>query len=178
MPEYRYNNLNEFLNGWKDNDKYFEMLSLMAQLSRLFSESDVPYLDYRLAENLFCRYYKAMNDARSCTAYDARISGIGIGIKTFILNNNQSREKIAEFNKLKPTLESLHGLDLARKIGSYRNDRMRLANSTFDVNETTYHVVGRASGMLRIFNCPYEEVDIDNILLRKEDDKTIIFEED
>ncbi len=177
MPEYRYNNLNEFLNGWKDNDKYFEMLSLMAQLSRLFSESDVPYLDYRLAENLFCRYYKAMNDARSCTAYDARISGIGIGIKTFILNNNQSREKIAEFNKLKPTLESLHGLDLARKIGSYRNDRMRLANSTFDVNETTYHVVGRTSGMLRIFNCPYEEVDIDNILLRKEDDKTIIFED-
>lgn len=177
MQEYCFNNLKEFLIGWKSNDKYFEMLSLMAQLSRLFSESDVPYLDYRLAENLFCRYYKALNDARSCTAYDARISGIGIGIKTFILNNNQSKEKIAEFNKLKPTLEKLHGLDLARKIGSYRNDRMRLANNTFDVNETTYHVVGRTSGMLRIFNCPYEEVDIDNILLQKEDDKTIIFED-
>ena len=110
-------NLKEFLNCWTSNEKYFDMLKLMAQLSRLFSESDIPYLDYRLTENLFCRYYQAYNDARSCTAYDARFSTVGIGIKTFILKNNQSVEKIAEFNKLKRTLNGLHGIDLAKQLG-------------------------------------------------------------
>ena len=80
MQEHNFNNLQEFLTGWKNNNKYFEMLSMMAQLSRLFSDSETPYLDYRLTENLFCRYFKALNDARSCTAYDARIANIGIGM--------------------------------------------------------------------------------------------------
>ena len=85
MQEYSYNNLDSFLNNWMTNEKYFEMLRLMSQLSKLFSESEVPYLDYRLAENLFCKYYEAANDARSCTAYDARLKHLGIGIKTFVL---------------------------------------------------------------------------------------------
>ena len=178
MQEYHFNNLKEFLNGWQSNDNYFNMLKLMAQLSRLFSDSEVPYLDYRLAENLFCRYYKALNDARSCTAYDARISQIGIGIKTFILSKkDQSVEKIAEFNKLKKQLENYHGIDLARKIGEFRNDRMNFANSTYNVNESQYHIVGRKEGLLRVFNCPYEEVHIANIVLNKDDATSISFED-
>ena len=110
------NNIEQFISDWQKNYKYFDMLCLMAQLSMLFSESETPYLDYRLAENLFCRYYKAKNDARSCTAYDARINQLGIGIKTFILNNNDSSlEKIAEFNKLRLQLTGLKRIDLARK---------------------------------------------------------------
>ena len=103
MSKHSYNNLSAFLKKWQDNVKYFNMLRLMAQLSKLFSENDTPYLDYRLTENLFCKYYKAVNDARSCTAYDARLVHVGIGIKTFILkgNGDYSVEKIAEFNKLK-----------------------------------------------------------------------------
>ncbi len=179
MQEHNFNNLQEFLTGWKNNNKYFEMLSMMAQLSRLFSDSETPYLDYRLTENLFCRYFKALNDARSCTAYDARIANIGIGIKTFILNkSNQSVEKIAEFNKLKTTLENLHNIDLARQLAIYRNERMRFANDTFDVKETQYHIIGRKEGLLRIFNCPYEEINIDNITNVKETDKSISFEDD
>ena len=154
------------------------MLKLMAQLSRLFSDSEVPYLDYRLAENLFCRYFKALNDARTCTAYDARISKIGIGIKTFILSKkDQSVEKIAEFNKLKKKLENYHGIDLARKIGEYRNARMSFANRTYNVDETQYHIVGRKEGFLRVFNCPYEEVAIDNITLNKDDATSVSFED-
>lgn len=176
MQEYHYNNLQEFLSSWQRNEKYFEMLKLMAQLSRLFSENDTPYLDYRLTENLFCRYYQAVNDARSCTAYDARISNIGIGIKTFILNKkDQSIEKIAEFNRLKKNLEGLRGLDLARRIGEFRNDRMVFANNTFDVSETQYHIVGRKEGLLRVFNCPYEKVDVEHIHLYKDDVTSITF---
>lgn len=163
MLQYNYSNLKEFLNGWTSNEKYFNMLRTMAQLSKLFSTSETPYIDYRLAENLFCRYYSAKNDARSCTAYDARINSIGIGIKTFTITGDSSVEKIAEFNQLRPALQELNGLELARKLGEFRNDRMQLANDVFDVTETLYHIVGRKPNLLRVFNTPYEKVRIDQI---------------
>lgn len=53
MQTSNFTNLNEFLKGWDSNKKYFEMLGLMASLSKLFSENEVPYLDYRLTENRF-----------------------------------------------------------------------------------------------------------------------------
>ena len=158
-----YGNLESFLSNWRSNSTYFEMLQLMASISRLFSESATPYLDYRLAENLFCKYFNAQNDARSCTAYDARLSHLGIGIKTFGLKNGSSMEKIAEFNKLKPRLDGLAGIDLARQIAHFRNERMAFANNTYDVVETQYHIVGRQEGMLRVFNTPYELVDTERI---------------
>ena len=181
MQEHRYDNLASFLSTWQDNEKYFDMLRLMAQLSKLFSESEVPYLDYRLAENLFCKYYEATNDARSCTAYDARLQHVGIGIKTFILsgkNNNSSVEKIAEFNKLKKTLNGFSDIDLAIQIAKYRNERMQFANNQYDVNETQYHIVGRFDGTLRIFNTPYEEIDIDRIHLDKDDETSCVFHDE
>lgn len=178
MQTSNFSNLNEFLTGWNSNDKYFEMLGLMASLSKLFSENDVPYLDYRLTENLFCKYYNAINDARSCTAYDARFSRLGIGIKTFILNNNASTEKIAEFNKLRPHLADLKGEELAHKLAEFRNERMRFADDTFNVNESQYHIVGRSSGLLRVFNVPYERINIDRIRNVKDKGASISFEDD
>ena len=178
MQTSNFSNLNEFLNGWNSNDKYFEMLGLMASLSKLFSENDVPYLDYRLTENLFCKYYNAINDARSCTAYDARFSCLGIGIKTFILNNNASTEKIAEFNKLRPHLADLKGEKLAHKLAEFRNERMRFADDSFNVNESQYHIVGRSSGLLRVFNVPYERINIDKIHNVKDKGASISFEDD
>lgn len=158
-----YGNFGEFLNNWRGNNTYFEMLRLMASLSKLFSESQTPYLDYRLAENLFCKYYEAQNDARSCTAYDARIANLGIGIKTFVISRGYSTEKIAEFNKLKPRLDCLSGFDLARQISIFRNERMAFSNSTYDVSETMYHIVGRQEGCLKIFNTSYDMVNVDDV---------------
>ena len=173
-----FSNLEGFLNGWDSNDKYFEMLGLMASLSKLFSENDVPYLDYRLTENLFCKYYNAINDARSCTAYDARFSCLGIGIKTFILNKNASTEKIAEFNKLRPQLADLKGEKLAYKLAEFRNERMRFADDAFNVNESLYHIVGRSSGLLRVFNVPYERINIDKIHNVRDKGVSVSFEDD
>ena len=181
MQEYHYNNLKEFLTSWNNNTKYFEMLRLMAQLSKLFSDNQIPYMDYRLAENLFCKYYNATNDARSCTAYDARLNNLGIGIKTFILKGKQcdrSVEKIAEFNKLKKKLNNLSGIDLATQLGKYRNERMELANTIYNVTETQYHIVGRIDGALRIFNTPYEYIDIDKIQLNDDNDTSCSFHDD
>lgn len=170
--------LEKFQSDWKSNQKYFDMLAMMSSLSKLFSDNSVPYLDYRLAENLFCKYFDAQNDARSCTAYDARLSSLGIGIKTFILKNDNSIEKIAEFNHLKPHLDRLSGIDLARKLGEFRNERMQLANRMYSVAQTQYHIVGRSEGVLKIFNTPYEEVSIDNVKVLRETLASLSFVDD
>ena len=170
-----YNTPSEFINSWTSNKEYFDMLSLMASLSNLFSESNVPFLDYRLAENLFCKYFNAINDARSCTAYDARIGNLGIGVKTFILPKECSTEKIAEFNKLKPTLEGLKGIALARKLSQYRNERMEYANQLFGIEESLYHIVGRKDGRLLVFNTDYSPIDIDNIQKVKDNSSSLSF---
>lgn len=175
MQSNMYGNLETFLRNWRGNGAYFEMLQLMASISRLFSESPTPYLDYRLTENLFCKYYQAQNDARSCTAYDARLANVGIGIKTFGINKGTSVEKIAEFNKLKPKLDELAGYDLARQIALFRNERMAFSNSTYDVNETQYHIVGRQNGCLKVFNTPYEMVSIDAICDIEDKEASISF---
>ena len=166
----------KFLSNWQDNHKYFDMLRLLASLSRLFSENTVPYLDYRLAENLFCKYFMAVNDARSCTAYDARLGALGVGIKTFILKNgSDSIEKVAEFNKLSDTLKDLSGVDLAYKLGEYRNARIQFADDTFGVNSSVYHIVGRMEGNLRLFNCNYDKISLGNIRVLKDSKKGFEF---
>ena len=165
----------DFLTTWRDNRPYFDTLQVLASLSGLFADGAVPYLDYRLAENVFCRFYEATNEARSCTAYDAKISDIGIGIKTFILKNGQSAEKIAEFNRLKPQLDPLSGIDLARKLGEFRNARIQVADNMYGTGQRLYHIVGRGEGFLRIFNSSYDYVDLENIRLLRNDAHSFSF---
>jgi hypothetical protein len=171
-------NTNNFLKDWTKNNEYFEMLSIMGSLSRLFSDNTIPYLDYRLAENIFCKYFDASNNSRDCTAYDAQLSDLGIGIKTFILKNDSSVEKIAEFNKLKPQLNPLIKKDLALKIAEFRNKRIDFANDTYGINNANYHIVGRKEGLLRIFNTPYEKIDLNNIHVIKDDETSIKFNDE
>ena len=167
----------QFVGAWSKNAQYFNMLRLMASLSKLHSENAIPYLDYRVTENLFCKYFSAENLARSCTAYDARIGSLGIGIKTFGIPSGASAEKIAEFDKLKPQLDPLHKLDLARKIAEFRNDRIESANSIYGITNGIYHIVGRIGGKLRLFNTPYEKIDIDSICNVQETEKSLSFQD-
>ncbi len=167
--------MNNFLATWHKNEQYFEALRILASLSGLFSDSTTPYLDYRLAENVFCKFFNAENEARSCTAYDARISDMGIGIKTFTLKNNQSIEKIAEFNRLKSELDPLDGLDLARKLGEFRNARIQIADDMYKTSARLYHIVGRTENCLRIFNTEYDTVNTDNICVTKNNYRSFSF---
>lgn len=139
------------------------MLSVVSKLSRLFSDNTTPYIDYRLVENLFCKYYHAHNDARLCTAYDARIGGLGIGIKTFILGNRHKIEKVAEFNQLRGVLNKYQGKELARKLAEFRNERIDLSIRAYGLTDSIYHIVGRRDGQLELFNYPYEHILIDQI---------------
>lgn len=175
MQKYSTNN---FLKDWNKNNEYFEMLSIMGSLSKLFSDNTTPYLDYRLAENIFCKSFEATNNSRDCTSYDAQLGDLGIGIKTFILNKDASIEKIAEFNKLKPQLSPLKRKKLALKIAEFRNKRIDLANDTYGVKKTHYHIIGRKEGLLRIFNTPYEKIDLNNIHVIKDDETSIKFNDE
>lgn len=140
------------------------MLAVVSKLSKLFSLSSTPYIDYRLVENLFCKYYQAINDARLCTAYDARIGSIGIGIKTFILTGQHKIEKIAEFNKLRKELDKCDSKEhLARKLAEFRNDRLDFSRRSYNITHSIYHIVGRCDGQLELFNYPYDPILIDEI---------------
>ncbi|MBO5843742.1 MAG: hypothetical protein J6Q96_02605 [Bacteroidales bacterium] len=171
-------NTDNFLNDWIKNQDYFEMLSIMGSLSKLFSDNTTPYLDYRLAENIFCKSFEATNNSRDCTAYDAQLGDLGIGIKTFILNKDASIEKVAEFNKLKPQLSPLKRKELALKIAEFRNKRIDLANDTYGVKKAHYHIVGRKERLLRIFNTPYEKIELNNIHVTKDDETSIRFHDE
>ena len=71
----------------KDNIKiYTNYLKAIGAFSNLYSSSDKPFIQYRIAENAFCKAFEADNLARADVAYDAIIDGFGVGIKTFILS--------------------------------------------------------------------------------------------
>ena len=87
-----------------NKENYKKMLSVMGRLSNLFSESNCPYLAYRAHENIFCKYLVAENLARADCSADAKKDGIGIGLKTWMGNDDQ---KVAEFGKLKKSYADL-----------------------------------------------------------------------
>lgn len=167
--------MNSFDSKWQDNNKYFMMLSLMGKLSNLFSESNVPFIHYRVTENLFCKYFGADNLSRTDTAYDAKIGTLGVGIKTFTFKTGVSTEKIAEFNSLSSHLSKFSGINLARELGKCRNERMLVANNLYNIDEATYHIIGRKEHALEIFNTPYEFVDVDAIRLLSDNEKSLHF---
>ncbi len=102
-----------------DNEQsgnYLKLLSAVSKLSGLFSESATPFINYRVAENIFCKSFNATNLSRSDTAFDANYNSIGVGLKTFIVNSTTSSEKVAEFNSLSRELSKYKGKELATKV--------------------------------------------------------------
>lgn len=160
----------------KDNNgNYLKLLSATAKLSRLFSESQVPYIYYRAAENIFCRSFNADNLSRGDSAFDANFNSTGIGLKTFICEKQFSTEKVAEFNKLSNQLKQFKGKELALKLSEYRNERIELANRLYNIENSLYHIVARKSNELMLFETDYEIIDIKNISAVKESQSGIQF---
>lgn len=148
------------------NDEYKSFLSLFGALSKIFSDSDAPYIHYRIVENLFCKCFKAENLARSDTSYDAKFGKLGVGLKTFVMPNSlMSSQKIAEFDKLSSTLRSKTTEEIVYTVAKWRNDRIDFADSLHGIrpNESFYHIVGRQKEQLILFNAPYEKIDINSI---------------
>lgn len=161
-----------------ENDgNYLKLLSAVSKISGLFSENSVPYINYRVAENIFCRSFDAYNLSRSDTAFDASFNTVGIGLKTFISKSDSSTEKVAEFNSLSRDLKNYKGKELALKLGEFRNDRIDLANRVYDIKSSLYHIVARRENKLLLFETDYNQIDVANIRAVKENKASLQFED-
>jgi len=146
----------------KQRNEYKKMLKIIGNLTLLFSQSDCPYLPYRAHENIFCKYFEAENLARRDCSADAMKGAIGIGLKTWVGGDDQ---KIAEFGKLKPTYESLRGIELINVIAQYRNERIRVTKNLYGIEQMIYHIVRRVPGAMQIIEYAFDYIDVDNIRL-------------
>ncbi len=146
----------------QNKEQYKKMLTIIGNLTLLFSQSDCPYLPYRAHENIFCKYMEAENLARFDCSADAKKNRMGIGLKTWM---GQDDQKVAEFGKLRDKYKNLHGLKLVKKISEYRNERIRITKNMHGIDEMIYHIVKRKPNQMQIIECAFDYIDIDHISL-------------
>lgn len=151
---------------------YVQHLKAVSSISNLFSDSKTPYIDYRIAENLFCRCFNAENLSRSCIAIDARIDGIGIGVKTFV---DTPYQKIAEFDKKRSYTDTGDVNEDAIRVSELRNERLDFSRDAYAVNDFIYHYIVRRHSNLAIHECPMDYIDLEKIKVTKSTDKGFDF---
>ena len=161
----------------KEYQLYFHYIKSVSSLSKLFSESEIPFLHYRLAENLFCKAFNAENLSRTDTAYDAKIDNIGIGIKTFVCPSNSKTEKIAEFDRKNSELKNLNVDKFVIKLSELRNERINFSNRIYKIEKSYYHCIARKKSALVIFNTNYDLVNIDKINIISKDNASVKFKD-
>jgi len=157
---------------------YKKMLSLLGSLSSIFSNNTIPYLNYRVAENLFCKAFNAINLSRSDLSADAKIENFGIGIKTFIEKKGKSFEKIAEFNKDNQLFKNLKPSDLIRKVSELRNERLEATKAIYGIRTLLYHCIIRRKGEISVFECEMDAINIPKIHNLKIKRNIIYFDDD
>lgn len=156
-------------------DEYEKFLKIVGNLSNLFSESSTPYLYYRIAEKIFCKSFEAEDLSRSDVSADAKKGSLGIGLKTFLVGNNKTFQKIAEFNKDKNLYENLSLQDKIHKIAQLRNNRVLLTHRVHHLKSSIYHCVVREKKKFKIFEEEINIIDIENIKNIKENKGSISF---
>jgi len=145
--------------------KYHDLLSAFSQLSFIYTDSDKAYIDYRVAENIFCRTFNAENKSRQDLAVDAVKIRDGIGIKTFIRSSSTSKmEKIAEFvNRQRYPLDEMNIDRLINQVSRYRNQRLKDTAERFNLNNTLYHYLVRDIGKIYICESPMILIDVNSL---------------
>lgn len=155
--------------------EYQHFLKVIGSLSNLYSDSKAPYLYYRIAEKLFCRAFKAEDLSRGDVSVDAKKNNIGIGLKTFLSNNNRTFQKIAEFNSDRNLYINLSSTQLIKKIAELRNIRMQFTEQLHQMQNSIYHCVLREEGKFKIFESNMDKINIANIQDIKQKKNTITF---
>lgn len=156
-------------------DKYQEFLEVAGSLSKLFSDSETPFLYYRLAEKVFCRAFEAEDLSRSDVSVDAKKDNLGIGLKTFLVGNNRTFQKVAEFNSDRPLYTDLEPIELVKKIAELRNSRIEFTENAHALEGSMYHCVVRDSGMFKVFEESMDKIDLENIQGLKVNKSSIVF---
>ncbi|MGL4676108.1 MAG: NgoFVII family restriction endonuclease [Brevinema sp.] len=161
----------------QQQNSYKTYLSLICSLSRLFSDSNEPYLHYRVAENIFCKAFEADNFSRSDCSADARKNQIGVGLKTFLHNNSRTLQKVAEFNSDRKHYAHFLGEPekFIHHISQLRNERLEFTKRAHGIEYMMYHCVTRENNKLNFYEMPMYAVDIDSIKLQKVSSSSISF---
>ncbi len=169
----------EFITLQTDNSKklYFNYLKAVCSLSKLFSDSKIPYLYYRAAENIFCKSFNAQNLSRDDLAYDAKKDNIGFGLKTFTEKGKYATEKIAEFNAFSRELRTLSDRAMVLRLAKLRNERIEFANRIYGIEKSIYHCIARAPKTLKIFETGYEPINGNEIKSIKSSNAGIQFKD-
>lgn len=156
---------------------YINLLKVVWSLSNLFSDNPIPYLYYRVAENIFCRSFKADNLSRSDCSADARLKGIWYGLKTFQHKNGNTLEKVAEFNKERELYIPYESdpKELVKKVSELRNRRIESTMSIHGIDKMVYHCVSRDKGIFNIHEEDMTYVDTSNIREVKKNKNSITF---
>ncbi len=160
-----------------NQEQYQQFLCIVGSLSNLFSDSNVPYLYYRIAEKIFCRAFGAEDLSRSDVSADAKKDNLGIGLKTFLAGNNKTLQKVAEFNADRNLYTNLSPKELIEKVSQLRNNRIDFTENAHNLEKSIYHCVLRDEGKFKIFEEAMDRVDIENIRNIKANKSSIVFDD-
>lgn len=158
-------------------ESYKKDLQMVGSLSLLFADSDIPMLDYRVPENLYCMSLDATNLARSCVTADAKLGDIGIGIKTFLEQNKKTWQKIAEFDKKSDIYNELSIEEKVKKIAELRNERIISTMNIYGLKKMIYHCVVRNKEGFHFYEEEMDLIDVSKIKNIKEVRNSIYFED-
>ena len=165
-----------------DVDFYKAALVTVGSLSRLFSESDLPFFHYRFIENLFVRATGGKNISRQDAVFDALVgenNSIAVGVKTFTVRKKStySYEKVQEFTALagKGFIGKMKDKELVLTIAKERNRRILLESATFNIDpvKSIYHCLVRREGQAVVHEEPYSLISIKTITPLSPSGKTI-----
>lgn len=163
-----------------EQNRYELLLRIIGALSKLSTDSsDIPYLYYRMAENIFCRAFGARNLSRSDISVDASKNEFGIGLKTFLHKNSHCLEKVAEFNKERNLYSNVINSpeQLVLTIADYRNKRISSTCGicSLPTDKLLYHCVTRDKSVLYLHEEPMHLIDTEHININSIKDNTISF---
>lgn len=156
---------------------YSKMLRNTGSLSRLFSESESPFLVSRSVENIYCEAFNAENLGRSDCSADAKYQNKGIGLKTFLHGNGRTLQKVAEFNRLSNLYRDKTAKELITTVAQLRNERIEFTKRAHEMDSIIYHCVTRLPNRILVFEEPMDVIDIKNIKSLKQSSNTITFED-
>lgn len=154
---------------------YQTLLRDIGSLSRLFSETNKPFIHSRTAEYLYCKIYNAENISRSDITIDAKLDNLGVGVKTFIYSGKPSFQKIAEFNRAISLHKNLDGIEKIKTVSGLRNDRMRFVENTYGIEDFVYHCVIRDNNKIIVYEEEMPLINLDNVSITNVNDSSIRF---
>jgi hypothetical protein len=154
---------------------YGQLIQAVAGLSRLFSDSNTPYLYYRCAEKIYCDAFESRDVSRSDIAVDAISGNTGIGLKTFIQGNGKTYQKVAEFDKMNQDFIGLSPQKIVQKISEARNFRIEVSSVAYGYSEQIYHLLTRGHNICFIFEEEMDPIDLNSITNISKKGNAILF---